>query len=156
MTESVIFDISDACSIRWNEFCSFWNNFKNFFFLRFPWNAAKMVKNLQCLKTLQICRLRHAEHHAKNRTPLCSLDHDTLFMNDPLTIQHKLHLSNLFAFITCKRQEKKEINLLSLYSSDTKSKSYHGRMNLSSLSKEHRCLCLSLVSLTLFFLFFLF
>ena len=37
-------------------------------------------------KTLQICYLRHAEHHAKNRTSLCSLDHDTLFMNDPLLI----------------------------------------------------------------------
>ena len=43
-----------------------------------------MVKNLQCLKTLQICYLRHAEHHAKNRTSLRGLDHDTLFLNDPL------------------------------------------------------------------------
>ena len=38
-----------------------------------------MVKNLQCLKTPQICYLRHAEHHAKNRTSLRGLDHDTLF-----------------------------------------------------------------------------
>ena len=38
-----------------------------------------MVKNLQCLKTPQICYLRHAEHHAKNRTSLHGLDHDTLF-----------------------------------------------------------------------------
>ena len=43
-----------------------------------------MVKNLQCLKTLQICYLRHAEHHAKNRTSLRGLDYDTLFLNDPL------------------------------------------------------------------------
>ena len=38
-----------------------------------------MVKNLQCLKTPQICYLRHAEHCAKNRTSLRGLDHDTLF-----------------------------------------------------------------------------
>ena len=30
-------------------------------------------------KTPQMCYLRHAEHHAKNRTSLCGLDHDTLF-----------------------------------------------------------------------------
>ena len=46
-----------------------------------------MVKNLQCLKTLQICYLRHAEHHAENRTSLCGLDHDTLFLNDPLFVK---------------------------------------------------------------------
>ena len=38
-----------------------------------------MVKNLQCLKTLQMCYLGHAEHHAKNRTSLRGLDHDTIF-----------------------------------------------------------------------------
>ena len=43
-----------------------------------------MVKNLQCLKTLQKCYLRHAELHAKKRTSLRGLDHDTLFLNDPL------------------------------------------------------------------------
>ena len=43
-----------------------------------------MVKNLQCLKTPQICYLRHAEHHAKKRTSLRGLVHDTLFLNDPL------------------------------------------------------------------------
>ena len=43
-----------------------------------------MVKNLQCLKTSQICYLRHAEHHAKNRTCLRGLDHDTLFFEKPL------------------------------------------------------------------------
>ena len=43
-----------------------------------------MVKNLQCTKTLQISYLRHAEHHAENRTSLRGLDHDTLFLNDPL------------------------------------------------------------------------
>ena len=43
-----------------------------------------MVKNLQCLKMPQLCYLKHAEHHAKNRTPLHGLDHDTLFLNDPL------------------------------------------------------------------------
>ena len=50
-----------------------------FVFQKFPWNTAKMVKNLQCLKTPQICYLRHAEHHAKNRTSLCGLDQDTFF-----------------------------------------------------------------------------
>ena len=40
---------------------------------------AKMVKNLQCLKMSQLCYLRRAEHHAKNRTSLRGLDHDTLF-----------------------------------------------------------------------------
>ena len=37
-----------------------------------------MVKNLQCLKTSQICYLRHAEH----------LDHDTLFFEWPVIIVH--------------------------------------------------------------------
>ena len=44
-----------------------------------------MVKNLQCLKTPQICYLRHAEHYAKNRTSLRGLDHDTLFLDDPIS-----------------------------------------------------------------------
>ena len=39
-----------------------------------------MVKNLQCLKTLQMCYLGHAEHDAKNRTSLRGLDHDRLFL----------------------------------------------------------------------------
>ena len=43
-----------------------------------------MVKNLQCLKTSQICYLTHAEHHAKNRMSVRGLDHDTLFFNNPL------------------------------------------------------------------------
>ena len=43
-----------------------------------------MVKNLQYVKTLQICYLRHAEHHAKNRTFLSGLDHDTLFFEWPV------------------------------------------------------------------------
>ena len=38
-----------------------------------------MVKNLQCLKTLQMCYFGHAEHHAKNRMSPRGLDHDTLF-----------------------------------------------------------------------------
>ena len=38
-----------------------------------------MVKNLQCLKIPQTCYLEHAEHHAKNRSSLQGLDHDTLF-----------------------------------------------------------------------------
>ena len=50
-----------------------------FVFQKFPWNTAKMVKNLQCLKTPEICYLTHAEHHAKNRTSLRGLDYDTLF-----------------------------------------------------------------------------
>ena len=57
---------------------------QNIFFQEFPWNTAKMFKNLQCLKTLQICYLRHAEHHAKNRTSLRSLDHDRLFFEWPV------------------------------------------------------------------------
>ena len=44
-----------------------------------------MVQNLQCLKTPQICFLRHAEHHAKNRTSLRGQDHCTLFFEQPLT-----------------------------------------------------------------------
>ena len=52
--------------------------------LKFPWNTAKMVKNLQCLKTLQMCYLGHAEHHAKNRTSLSGLDQKTLFFDLPL------------------------------------------------------------------------
>ena len=36
-----------------------------FVFQKFPWNTAKMVKNLQCLKSPRICYLTHAEHHAK-------------------------------------------------------------------------------------------
>ena len=59
--------------------------------MKFPWNAAKMVKNLQCLKTLQIFYLRHAEHHAKNRTCLRGLDQDTLFFEWPVTWQTHLH-----------------------------------------------------------------
>ena len=55
-----------------------------FVFQKFPWNTAKMVKNLQCLKTSQICYLTHTEHHAKNRTSLRGLDHDTLFFDNPL------------------------------------------------------------------------
>ena len=43
------------------------------------WNTAKMVKNLQCLKTPQIYCLKHAEHHAKQHNFLPSLDYDTLF-----------------------------------------------------------------------------
>ena len=48
-------------------------------FQKLPWNTAKMVKNLQCLKTLQMCYLGQPEHHAKNRTSLRGLDHKTLF-----------------------------------------------------------------------------
>ena len=54
-----------------------------------------MVKNLQCLKTLQICYLRHAEHHAKNRTCLRGLDHDTLFFEWPV-ILYRTIIFNLF------------------------------------------------------------
>ena len=61
------------------------NNFK-IFFLKFPWNTAKMVKNLQTLKTLQICYLRQAKHNAKNRTSLLGLDHDTLFIEWPVIL----------------------------------------------------------------------
>ena len=57
-----------------------------FVFQKFPWNTAKMVKNLQCLKTPQICYLRHAEHYAKNRTSLRGLDHDTLFFGWPVML----------------------------------------------------------------------
>ena len=58
---------------------------QEFFFHEFPGNTAKMVKNLQCLKTPQICYLRHPEHYAINRTFLCGLDHDTLFFEWPVT-----------------------------------------------------------------------
>ena len=40
-------------------------NFDPYFFQIFPWNTAKINNILQCLKTLKICYLRHAEHHAK-------------------------------------------------------------------------------------------
>ena len=48
-----------------------------------------MVKNLQCLKTPQIRMyvndyLRHAKHHAKTAL-LSGLDHDTPFLNNPLS-----------------------------------------------------------------------
>ena len=60
-----------------------------------------MVKNLLCLKKLQICYLRHAEHHAKNRTSLRGLDHDTFFW------------MTRYQFLTCiyrgsKRQDREE------------------------------------------------
>ena len=38
-----------------------------------------MVKILQHLTILKMWYLKHAEHHAKNRTSLCSLDQETLF-----------------------------------------------------------------------------
>ena len=53
-------------------------------FQKFPWNTAKMVKNLQCLKIPQICYLRLAEQYAKTRTSLRVLDHDTLFFGWPV------------------------------------------------------------------------
>ena len=49
-----------------------------------------MVKNLQCLKPSQICYLGHAEYHAKNRTSLRGLDHDTLFLNNPLLDEERI------------------------------------------------------------------
>ena len=73
-----MFDISDACSIRWKQFWLIFNKLKKKI-QKFPWNTAKLVKDLHCLKTPQICYLIHAEHHAKNCTSLHSLDHDTLF-----------------------------------------------------------------------------
>ena len=52
-----------------------------------------MVKNLQCLKIPQICYLKHAERHSKNRTSLRGLDHDTLFfLNDALSTNGKWFL----------------------------------------------------------------
>ena len=55
----------------------------------------KMVKNLHCLKTFQICYLRHAEHHAKNRTSLCGRDQETLFFTDPRYLSIRLYLQIL-------------------------------------------------------------
>ena len=43
-----------------------------------------MVKILQHLEILKKWNLRHAEHHAKNRTSLCGLDQETLFFDLPL------------------------------------------------------------------------
>ena len=70
-------------------FVPFEKNSKNSFF-KIPMKRSKNGQNFQCLKTLQICYLRHAEHHAKNRTSLRGLDHDTLFLNDPLFPHTKL------------------------------------------------------------------
>ena len=43
-----------------------------------------MATILQCLKTVKICQLRHAELNAKNLPSLGDLVQDTLFLNDPL------------------------------------------------------------------------
>ena len=48
-----------------------------------------MGKILQHLKTLEMYHLRHAEHHAENRTSLSGLDQITLFLTDPF---YKLEL----------------------------------------------------------------
>ena len=47
-----------------------------------------MVKILQHLRILKMWYLRHAEHHTKNRTSLCGLDHETLFFDWPLMSSH--------------------------------------------------------------------
>ena len=57
---------------------------ENFSPQNFPWNTAKMVKILQHLKILKMWYLRHAEHHAKNRTSQCGLDQEILFFDWPL------------------------------------------------------------------------
>ena len=54
------------------------------FFPKIPIKYSKNGQNLQCLKTLQMCYLRHAEYHANNCASLRGLDHDTLFLNNPL------------------------------------------------------------------------
>ena len=50
-----------------------------------------MVKILQCLKTPQICYLRHAELHAKNRTSLRHVVQIIVhfFLNNPLFEKHR-------------------------------------------------------------------
>ena len=45
---------------------------------------SKNRKKIAMSKTLHICYLRHAEHHAKNRISLRGLDHDTLFFEWPV------------------------------------------------------------------------
>ena len=70
-------------------FVLFWWTSKEFF-SKLLWNTAKMVKNLQCLITLQLHYLRHAEHLAKNRMSLRGLDHDTLFFEWPIKYHKKL------------------------------------------------------------------
>ena len=54
---------------------------------------------MQCPKTPQICYLGQAEQHAKNRTSLCGLDHDTLFFNNPL-LPVTIFLIDLTRFIS--------------------------------------------------------
>ena len=49
------------------------------FFSKIPIKCSKNGPKFPMSKKLQICYLRHAEHHAKNRTSLRGLDHDTLF-----------------------------------------------------------------------------
>ena len=55
-----------------------------FFTPKFPMKYRKMVKILHHLKILEMWYLRHAEHHAKDRTSLCDLDQETLFFDWPL------------------------------------------------------------------------
>ena len=45
-----------------------------------------MVKILQHPELLKMGYVSHAEHHAKNRTSLCGLDKETLFLTDPLLV----------------------------------------------------------------------
>ena len=58
-----------------------------------------MVKILQHLKILKMWYLRHAEHHAKNRTSLRGLDQETLFFDWPLIlikVDHNLAVLKAF------------------------------------------------------------
>ena len=51
---------------------------------KFPMKYSKNGQNLQHIKILKMWYLRHAEHHAKNRTSLCGLHQETLFFDWPL------------------------------------------------------------------------
>ena len=52
---------------------------------KIPMKYSKKVKILQCLISLQMCCLRHPEHHARNYTSLAGLEQNLLFFGPPYT-----------------------------------------------------------------------
>ena len=64
MTKNVIFDILDACSIRWNQFCSIFNNFKNFF-TKIPMKYSKNGQKFAMSKNPSNMLINTCWSHAK-------------------------------------------------------------------------------------------
>ena len=50
---------------------------------KIPMKYSKKGKILLCQKTLQMCYLRHAERHARDRTSLAGLEQNLLFFGPP-------------------------------------------------------------------------